>query len=686
LRLVRSAVLIALVAIAIVCPSSIPAMEPDPEGVSEQTLKQLVCANPDSSVYYAKYGLVRFAGGRVRGRAAGIENMKIAIRKDPENMDYRLMLAEMYLKTGRWARGTHELRALLDIDPNHDLARCRLGKAYFERAIKEWGTDWFVRAKEELSRVRAVSPVYCDARKHLALCHHDLGCPDSSILILREVPPENLDAEALLILGMSLCSVDETRASDEVFSLALQAMDEGPRGRYTTVEQIASSEEMEVLAVAGPGGRPGLMHGLWRSRDPNPGTEVNERLVEHLARVTFADIHFSVPNLGKAGSQTARGEMYIRYGRPRAWASSLFGRGLTVDEGLPIKRLGSPWSAPPSGSDEGGIPGKTLSTIDRPMSPAERTWTWHYEDFTVDFEDRFHNGDFTFPYEGGLDRYAYTSLREDAPEIYEMHPRNRMNVVLDALNFTTAEGSPYIKVVFGCDTRGLEYSPDFAWPRGEFEVEIAVLDSAYCDLRRDRVTMELKTDPSLLYETQYPLIGIWPVEVPPGKALAAVSVRSKSTGAVGFTSKPVDVSEPEDHIFTSDIELRFSQDGLPNPTHTYLGKSVAYLAFSIYNILPDELGLGRLEIAYGLSRRKADDRPLQRLWGFISGGEDADLPEEITSFRSKHEMVIRGATGEGVIGIDLSPLSIGDYSVMISVTDRLTGETSTARSWLRIES
>ena len=151
------------------------------------------------------------------------------------------------------------------------------------------------------------------------------------------------------------------------------------------------------------------------------------------------------------------------------------------------------------------------------MSPAERTWTWHYENFTVDFEDRFLNGDFTFPYEDGPDRYAYTALREGVPEIYEMHLKNRMNVVLDALNFTSAEGSPYIKVVFACDTRGLKYSSDPDRLRGEFEVEIAVMDSAYRDLRRERLTMELKADSSVLYKTRYPLIGIWPAEIPPAE-------------------------------------------------------------------------------------------------------------------------------------------------------------------------
>ena len=84
---------------------------------------------------------------------------------------------------------------------------------------------------------------------------------------------------------------------------------------------------------------------LWKNRDPNPATVVNERLIEHLARVAFADFHFSVPRLGKMGSRTARGEVYIRYGSPLAWHFDPFGTDVFADE----TTMPDPTSLGPSG-------------------------------------------------------------------------------------------------------------------------------------------------------------------------------------------------------------------------------------------------------------------------------------------------------------------------------------------------
>jgi GWxTD domain-containing protein len=52
---------------------------------------------------------------------------------------------------------------------------------------------------------------------------------------------------------------------------------------------------------------------FWRRRDPSPDTEENEYKDEYYERLAYANEHFSS---GKAGWQTDRGRIYIKWGKP----------------------------------------------------------------------------------------------------------------------------------------------------------------------------------------------------------------------------------------------------------------------------------------------------------------------------------------------------------------------------------
>ncbi len=52
----------------------------------------------------------------------------------------------------------------------------------------------------------------------------------------------------------------------------------------------------------------------WRSQDPLPATLENERLLEHLERVAYAEEHFAYPE--RLTGFDDRGEVYVRYGKP----------------------------------------------------------------------------------------------------------------------------------------------------------------------------------------------------------------------------------------------------------------------------------------------------------------------------------------------------------------------------------
>jgi GWxTD domain-containing protein len=76
---------------------------------------------------------------------------------------------------------------------------------------------------------------------------------------------------------------------------------------------IAEEERKAFRALKTDNEREQFIEQFWLRRDPDPDTEVNEFKEEHYRRVAYANEHFSS---GIPGSKTARGRMYIKFGKP----------------------------------------------------------------------------------------------------------------------------------------------------------------------------------------------------------------------------------------------------------------------------------------------------------------------------------------------------------------------------------
>jgi GWxTD domain-containing protein len=73
----------------------------------------------------------------------------------------------------------------------------------------------------------------------------------------------------------------------------------------------------------------------WRAADPLLLTDVNERLLAHVARVTYAQAKYNAPQMSMSGPDTDAGFMFVRYGRPwRLWQIPVKG-----EFGQPVREL-----------------------------------------------------------------------------------------------------------------------------------------------------------------------------------------------------------------------------------------------------------------------------------------------------------------------------------------------------------
>ncbi|HEV7680951.1 MAG TPA: GWxTD domain-containing protein [Pyrinomonadaceae bacterium] len=80
------------------------------------------------------------------------------------------------------------------------------------------------------------------------------------------------------------------------------------------VSQIITNEERAAYAKLKTNEeREQFIHIFWDNRDPTPDTEENEYRDEHYERVAYANEHFAS---GVRGSNTDRGRIYIKFGKP----------------------------------------------------------------------------------------------------------------------------------------------------------------------------------------------------------------------------------------------------------------------------------------------------------------------------------------------------------------------------------
>jgi len=105
----------------------------------------------------------------------------------------------------------------------------------------------------------------------------------------------------------TLSEGERERLTQHLRETALVLPESVQRRTGITVDSLELSVSVTPQAAAGE-----LIAGWWRSQDPLPATEQNERLQEHLRRVSNAHDHF-----GARGRLDDRGKVYIQLGAPR---------------------------------------------------------------------------------------------------------------------------------------------------------------------------------------------------------------------------------------------------------------------------------------------------------------------------------------------------------------------------------
>jgi GWxTD domain-containing protein len=178
------------------------------------------------------------------------------------------------------------------------------------------------RIEEQYRTALAYDPGFEPAARGLMALYLRLGRTEE----FREVAAELVDLYPgrpypWVFEGLALYESAQWEDAHRSFERGLALMPPSERIAFEDVSALLQRSQRTAYAGLGDVGKRQYADVLWAKSDPLYLVPGNERWMEHVARVAFAELNFGAPELGMRGWESDRGLVYVRYGPPRRiWA------------------------------------------------------------------------------------------------------------------------------------------------------------------------------------------------------------------------------------------------------------------------------------------------------------------------------------------------------------------------------
>ncbi len=298
-----------------------------------RSLRKALFLEPDNPAYLAEYGfllmkqLMRNDGERVLRRA-----LRAA---EQHGVDDPALISQIYFTLG-WIQDVRyeRQRDRRLIPPTRGDISTSLPMTswltdyvdgYLENAprIEDSGQETRARMIEHYWAALEHDPVHLEATKRLLVPLIEEGRTSECLSLLTRLARALPDRpEASLYRGLVLHVAGREEQAEAAFEDALARLPEYERDALLDLGPILRKDRAEAYAALDDTTRARSERAYWRLNDPIYLTETNERRLEHLARVAYADLRFSEPATGVRGWETDRGVIFIRYGPPTEIANT----------------------------------------------------------------------------------------------------------------------------------------------------------------------------------------------------------------------------------------------------------------------------------------------------------------------------------------------------------------------------
>lgn len=452
------------------------------------------------------------------------------------------------------------------------------------------------------------------------------------------------DPRSHLFLGLGLHERGRSAEAEAAFRQALALLPEEDRRRFDDVTLLLPPAQQSRFAELDSASRAETARLFFTGKDPLFLTDVNERRLEHYARLAWTELKFGAPASGLRGWDSERGEIYIRYGAPLTQLQCCYGAG-----GLRFHY----WSY--------GTDGPNF-VFTRPLTYRRATLT-------------------------GPAKALADELAVRTPEAYR--PRTLTSIhdlPHQVVRFRAAEPGLTRVEVYGelpLDSLGLE-------PGDSVETGVFLFDAAYNPLWAARRS-------TLVDERAFGLT--YRLDVPPGEFLYGVEARRAAPDSVPRPAARARAALaapgfPEHELSVSDLlvatlirprtEMPMGREDLaiaPSRTLRFASGDPVHLYFEVYGLQADEQGLVRYDAELtveGQTRRSVVQRVLR---GAAELFRRSDPGARVVWQRTAPSA---GDRTVDYLRVELPPVEPGEYAIRIQITDSATGQSAAATRRIHI--
>jgi GWxTD domain-containing protein len=462
-----------------------------------------------------------------------------------------------------------------------------------------------------------------------------------------------------LFNGLGLWRLGRAREAAAAFERGLARLTPQERRHLNDLSLILRRTDAEQYQAMSAAQRSEFDRVYWSVNDPLKLTDENEHRLEHLARVAYADLRFSAPDLKLRGWDSDRGVIYIRYGPPPVLAT---------------------------------FPASTEQFGNDPLAVGVLTTVWFYPEKNLRFVFYGPPGYNFARFAGEFQAYA-EDARYATPVRYDNVPLTDAldSVAVQVAAFRHPTDTARTELVFFAGIPLTRMAEGVDLREGPIQNGLFVTDPlerpVVTDRRDERVQFtadrhfERRTFITALPagDYRYRIEALQPTTSRAARAAGPLPVETIGRSALAL-SDVVIADRVERRVEPAGGRADFLID--PNPAMRFAPGDAVNLYWEIYNLQPDSLGAAHY-IAEVVLRVQSLERsgfaaravgPVLDAMGLTAKGDDpVTLRYEVSEVIGPRDRL------PAWVAVDLLQAPSGTYTLELGITDRISGQTAVRR-------
>ncbi len=624
------------------------------------------------------------------------------------------------------------LENIVAVDHEQHDASEHLGKLYVRTGQNREALDLFQRLLER-------NPDESEGIYTMGLGFFDIHDKEIAQSILSDLSgqgPEEMTSLMKLLMSRAFFVLEDHRIASVYYAQCLNDLNEiAAREMYRDVIDIVLPDEKPEWENARTIDQKKLfIRKFWKSRDPSPTTEYNERLVEHYRRVNYAKQQYTMK---QTKGYDDRGIVYIKHGKPDEYADLVGNFGIRDNETwvyfrrpdnfvFHFVRRSSSYSIANS-LMEALITSPISPSFTMREDPENPTESIVLEagDFTQSWRDllysrveidpiyfRLYSERVDFDEAGYLEQEMQTNWAMMESELVEAAltrgmesetyipdmGSEPMDYYYYTADFMAMNANSNVSIFYGLPVASLDFKRDIIGVRVNYESTFAVFDQNWNEVDRvyNRRSYQLSQEPDVNNKGLL-LVDKQTLNLPPGEYHYSVSVKDLGNENMGIYKGDLNVTHYQPNSFNvSQIVLasnitpfdgekrgkftRGSYNVMPLPSRTFRREQAVFVYYEIYFLNKDDENKKNYHIDFTIEADNLDKNLVAKIFSPFGKLFSSDKDKGKITMTFQKEAESERIVQQEYVSIDISDSPAGEYNLSVIVTDVATGETITRDS------